>query len=65
MIEENYELKNLRFGEYLVIIEFCSKCSQHNNSLRHNEQKYLNKALKLKEKIQKEYPFMKIYLKPL
>lgn len=51
MQEDNYELKNLRFGEYLVIIEFCSKCHEHNNSLRHDEQKYLSKAIKLKEKI--------------
>lgn len=62
---EYYELECLRYGEYCVIIEFCSNCSDHNNSLRHNAEKYLDKALSLKEKIQEEFPFIKIYLKPL
>ena len=62
---KTYEVENLRFGEFLIIIEFCSKCKNHNNSLRHIETKYLQKAINLKSLIQKEFPFMKIYLKPL
>lgn len=55
----------MRFGEFCIIIEFCSGCHRHNYSLRHDEQKYLQKAIRLKSKILEEFPFMKIYLKPL
>lgn len=64
-MNSTYEVNNLRFGEFLIIIEFCSKCENHNNSLRHIETKYLSKAINLKSLIQQEFPFMKIYLKPL
>ena len=47
-MEDSYEIKNLKFGEFCTIIEFCSKCSQHNGSLRHDENKYLSKALQIK-----------------
>lgn len=62
---EKSELEGLRYGEYCVLIEFCSNCNDHNNSLRHNSDKYLEKALSLKRKLQEEFPFIKIYLKPL
>lgn len=35
--EENYEIKNLKYGEYCVVLEFCSDCSKHTSSLRHDE----------------------------
>ena len=61
----DYELRSLRYGEYCVLIEFCSNCAQHNNSLRHDPQKYLEKALSMKASVQQEFPFVKIFLKPL
>jgi hypothetical protein len=64
-MSEHYEVTQLRFGEFCVIIEFCSKCKNHNNSLRHDETKYLSRAMQLKNIIQEEFPFIKIYLKPL
>lgn len=59
------EFANLRLHEPIILIEFCSNCLQHNNSLRHDSQKYLQKALTLKSAIQREFPFFKIVLKPL
>lgn len=64
-MESFKELSSLRMGEYGVAIEFCFNCSSHNGSLRHDEQKYLNKALELKNSIYSEFPFIKIFLKPL
>ena len=55
----------LRFGEFVVTIEFCSGCSSHNGSLRHNEKKYFQKASLLKEVLANEFPFLTIILKPL
>lgn len=65
MEKTNYELQSLRYGEYCVTIDFCANCREHNRSLRHDEQKYLEKALALKSHIQNEFPFVKIYLRPL
>jgi hypothetical protein len=59
------EFSNIRFSEPVLMIEYCSNCSQHNNSLRHSEQKYLQKAIDLKTVVQREFPFFKIVLKPL
>ena len=57
--------ESLRFGEFTVRIEFCSKCSTHSGSLRHDEKKYKNKALKLQEILKLEFPFLTIILQPL
>lgn len=65
MNNQPYELKTLRYGEYCVLIEFCSNCKEHNSSLRHDEQKYYDKAVNIKTHIQNEFPFIKVYLKPL
>ena len=56
---------SIRFGEFLVRIEYCANCSSHNGSLRHNEKKYLDKAQKLKDLLSKEFPFLTIVLQPL
>ena len=64
-MEDFKELQNLRFGESSVLIEFCANCSDHNGSLRHDEDKYFQKALEIKTAIQTEFPFFKIFMKPL
>lgn len=64
-MEDFKELQNLRFGESSVLIEFCANCSEHNGSLRHDEDKYFQKALEIKTAIQAEFPFFKIFMKPL
>jgi hypothetical protein len=64
-MEDFKELQNLRFGESSVLIEFCANCSEHNGSLRHDENKYFQKALEIKNAIQTEFPFFKIFMKPL
>jgi hypothetical protein len=56
---------SIRFGEFFVRIEYCANCSFHNGSLRHDEQKYLTKAQKLKDLLSKEFPFLTIMLQPL
>ena len=60
-----YELQTLRYGECCVLIEFCANCNEHNSSLRHDEQKYYDKAVNMKSHIQNEFPFIKVYLRPL
>lgn len=60
-----YELQSLRYGEYCVLVEFCSNCKEHNSSLRHDEQKYYEKAVNIKTNIQNEFPFIKVFLRPL
>jgi hypothetical protein len=64
-MEDFKELQNLRFGESTVLIEFCANCAEHNGSLRHDEDKYFQKALEIKTAIQTEFPFFKIFMKPL
>ena len=56
---------SFRFGEFFVRIEYCSNCSAHNGSLRHDEEKYASKAQKLKDLLTKEFPFLTIILEPL
>jgi hypothetical protein len=55
----------VRPGQPVLLIEYCSDCHTHNNSLRHDPDKYLQKALELKAVIQREFPFFKIVLEPL
>ena len=59
------EFSNIRFDEPVLLIEYCSNCHQHNNSLRHDPEKYQQKAIDLKTAIHREFPFFKIVLKPL
>lgn len=55
----------VRPGQPVLLIEYCSDCHTHNNSLRHDPDKYLQKALELKAAIHREFPFFKIVLEPL
>jgi len=61
----NYkELNDIRETDVIVTIEYCTNCSEHCSTTRHNEQKYLNVALDLKKLILNHYPCIKVYLKP-
>lgn len=58
-------LRRLKPNEYEILIDFCSNCPTHNNSLRHDQQKYLGKANDLKDLIITEFPFLSVTLRPL
>lgn len=59
------EFEDLRHGQPVLLIEYCSGCENHNNSLRHDPEKYVRKALEMKAAVQREFPFFKIVLRPL
>lgn len=63
--DEFNELSNLRFGETVILIEYCSGCQKHNKSLRHDQEKYLQKAIDIKLAVNREFPSFKVILKPL
>ncbi|KRW99440.1 hypothetical protein PPERSA_12544 [Pseudocohnilembus persalinus] len=61
----NYkELDNCSDEEVVVTIEYCTNCSKHNSTTRHDEQKYLNQALSLQKEILKSFRIVTVYLKP-
>ena len=61
----NYkELDDIREIDVIITIEYCTNCAEHASTTRHNEQKYLNVALTLKNSILNHYPTINVYLKP-
>lgn len=59
------DFDDLRHGQPVLLVEYCSGCENHNNSLRHDPEKYARKALEMKAAVQREFPFFKIVLRPL
>ncbi|CAK66291.1 unnamed protein product (macronuclear) [Paramecium tetraurelia] len=59
------EFENLYNGDLVVTIEYCTNCSQHAGSTRHDEEKYYTFATNLKQELIQQYPTAKVYLKPL
>lgn len=59
------EIAQLQPGDWGIIIEYCSNCKEHNNSLWHDELKYKQRAEELKTKLEHEFTFFKIWLRPI
>ena len=59
------EFENVLEGEVIVSIEYCTNCSLHSGSTRHDEDKYYNIAISMKQEIIAQFPMSKVYLKPL
>ncbi|KAM3139739.1 hypothetical protein pb186bvf_008197 [Paramecium bursaria] len=59
------EFDTLMNGDLVVTIEYCTNCSTHQGSTRHDEEKYYSYATTLKQEIIAQYPMAKVYLKPL
>lgn len=57
-------MDDIKENEVIVTIEYCTNCSSHMGTTRHDEQKYLNTALLLKQEILRCFPTIRVYLKP-
>lgn len=62
---DNKQARRLRPGEFEIMIDFCANCKTHNSSLRHDEDKYLGRAVGLRDRLLEEFPFISIVLRPL
>ncbi|EAS05376.3 hypothetical protein TTHERM_00697090 (macronuclear) [Tetrahymena thermophila SB210] len=59
------EYEKIRDGEFIVTIEYCTNCHEHQGTTRHDEKKYEYIAQNLKKEILRHYPVIKVYMKPL
>ena len=52
-------------NQYIVTIEFCSNCKEHENFTSHSAELYKNYALSLQKCILLRFPFISVLLKPI
>jgi hypothetical protein len=52
-------------NQYIITIEFCSNCKEHENFTSHHADLYKNYALSLQKCILLRFPFISILLKPI
>ena len=52
-------------NQYIVTIEFCSNCKEHENFTSHSADLYKNYALALQKCILLRFPFISVLLKPI
>ena len=63
--EEPKELEEIDAGNFLLVIEFCSKCDEHASITQHSSETFKNLAVSYQKIIQEHFPFIKIVLKPI
>ena len=63
--EEPKELEEIEAGNFLLVIEFCSKCDEHASITQHSSETFKNLAVSYQKIIQEHFPFIKIVLKPI
>ena len=65
-INDFYEYNYLKKNEYIITIEHCSSCEEHQNITQHHNYTIFEELAKKYQKIIKErFPFIKVYLKPI
>lgn len=64
--ETNFtEYSNVKPGELVITIEFCSSCYQHESITQHSESMYKTVAEYFQKIISLRFPFIKVILKPI
>ena len=59
------DYKFISDNQYIVTIEFCSNCKEHENFTSHSAELYKNYALSLQKCILLRFPFISVLLKPI
>ena len=59
------DYKYISDNQYIVTIEFCSNCKEHENFTTHSADLYKNYALALQKCILLRFPFISVLLKPI
>ena len=59
------DYKFISDNQYIVTIEFCSNCKEHENFTSHSADLYKNYALALQKCILLRFPFISVLLKPI
>ena len=59
------DYKFISDNQYIVTIEFCSNCKEHENFTSHSAELYKNYALALQKCILLRFPFISVLLKPI
>ena len=64
--KEFIELKEIKPGDFVIIIEYCSSCEEHSNITQHlTDTIFKDLALKYQRIIYERFPFIKVFLKPI
>ena len=59
------DYKYISDNQYIITIEFCSNCKEHENFTSHSAELYKNYALALQKCILLRFPFVSVLLKPI
>ena len=59
------DYKFISENQYIITIEFCSNCKEHENFTSHSSELYKNYALALQKCILLRFPFISVILKPI
>jgi hypothetical protein len=64
-VREFEEYNHISKDEYIITIEHCSNCDDHQTHTHHSEATYKNIATYLQKCIIMRFPFIKVLLKPI
>ena len=60
------EFENLKYNEYMITIEHCASCEEHQYITQHQSNTIFKElALSYEKIIRERFPFIKVYLKPI
>jgi len=64
-IKEFNDYDSLQEGQYLITIEYCAQCKEHQNITQHDDELFKKIAVNYQKIIQTRFPFIKVVLKPI
>jgi len=64
-IKEFNDYDSLQEGQYLITIEYCAQCKEHQNITQHDDELFKKIADNYQKIIQTRFPFIKVVLKPI
>ena len=64
-IKEFNDYDSLQEGQYLITIEYCAQCKEHQNITQHDDELFKKVAVNYQKIIQTRFPFIKVVLKPI
>ena len=64
-IKEFNDYDSLQEGQYLITIEYCAQCKEHQSITQHDDELFKKIAVNYQKIIQTRFPFIKVVLKPI
>jgi hypothetical protein len=64
-VKQYEEYEHIEADEYLITIEHCANCEDHQTHTHHSTDTYKNIATYLQKSIIMRFPFIKVLLKPI